>query len=171
MPCSEEGDMVPASQDQQAHLTLRLDIRAEFLARPELFAARPELSLARGRGRSSRAHFSGPSRAFGSPGSARSSPKARQIFFFEFTEKPREKEWAVFWPMSRSDEGDRSRTGRPSSHRFVLQAQRRTRRRQPGRRPAPNPARKKTVRRSCRHSRRPPSLPSPPTSAVLASAI
>jgi hypothetical protein len=60
---------------------VRLDVRAEFLARPELFATRPELSSAREEGRPSRAHFSGPSRAFGSPGSARAGPKARCYFF------------------------------------------------------------------------------------------
>jgi hypothetical protein len=60
---------------------VRLDVRAEFLARPELFSARPELSSARGRGRPSRANFPGLSRAFGSPGSARSSPKACYLFF------------------------------------------------------------------------------------------
>jgi hypothetical protein len=77
---------------------LMLDVRAEFLARPELFAARPELSSAREEGRPSQAHFSGPSRAFGSPGSARAGPKARCYFSSTKLEKAK---WQVGWILAR----------------------------------------------------------------------
>jgi hypothetical protein len=39
--------MFSSSGFQRASLHIRLDERAEFLARPELFSARPELGLAR----------------------------------------------------------------------------------------------------------------------------
>jgi hypothetical protein len=77
---------------------LRLDVRAEFLAQPELFSARPELSSTRRRGRPSQAHFPGPLRAFGSPGSARSSPKARYLFLFMKSERPKGNSGLVYGP-------------------------------------------------------------------------
>jgi hypothetical protein len=60
---------------------LRLDVRAEFLARPELFSARPELGSAREENGPSRAQNFGPQRVFGLASSARAGPKARYVFF------------------------------------------------------------------------------------------
>jgi hypothetical protein len=74
---------------------LRLDIRADFLARPELFTARLELGSARYGNGPSRAQYSGPLRAKNSAGSARSSLKAREFFFLRIKRKGKEK-WADF---------------------------------------------------------------------------
>jgi hypothetical protein len=76
----------------------KADVRAEFLARSELFSARLESGSARYGGWPSRAQYSGPSRAKYSAVSARSSPKARN--FFLRIERRGEEKWADFWPMT-----------------------------------------------------------------------